>query len=121
MKESLDQIAVRSLAVDTVVGVHDWERSAPRRVLVDLDLTCDLSAAARSDDLRDTADYFAIAAAVRDCAAGASFRLIEALAGAIAAVCLADRHVRRVRVTVHKPGAVPQAGDVSVTLERGRD
>jgi 7,8-dihydroneopterin aldolase/epimerase/oxygenase len=116
----MDRIRIQGLRIRAVVGVHDWERKSPRELLLDLSLRTDLRRAAASDDLSDTVDYDALAAAVKVRVAGLRARLIERVAEEAAAVCLSDRRVRSVRVTVRKPGAVDAARMVSVTIVRRR-
>jgi dihydroneopterin aldolase len=48
-------------------------------------------------------------------------RLVETLADAIARCVLAEFPIRALRVSLHKPGAVPNARDVVLTIERRRD
>lgn len=115
-----DRIRLRDLEVEALIGVHAWERRTPRPLRVDLDLACDARAAAASDRLAHAVDYSAVAARVRQVCAASRRHLLEALAGDIAEACLEDTRVAEVTVTVHKPGAVERAGDVSVTLTRGR-
>lgn len=116
-----DRIRIEDLRVGTVLGVHERERRAMQEVLVGLELHADLSAAARSDGLEDAVDYEEVARAVAELASGASFRLAEALASAIADLVLARfPKVLAVGVTVSKPAALPSARTVSVTLFRER-
>lgn len=113
-----DKITVRGLAVRAVVGVHEAERARPRDLRVDLEIEADLGTAGASDDLRDTVDYDALAQAVRARVEATPRFLVEAVAEDVVAVCLRDPRVRGVIVTVHKPGAVAAAEDVSVTVTR---
>lgn len=116
-----DSIRIDGLRVMTVVGVHEWERAAPREVLIDLVLEADLSAACDSDTIGDTVDYDAVARRVSDRVTPLQARLIERVADEAALACLAaDLRVHAVSVTVHKPGAVPGTADVSVTIRRVR-
>ena len=115
-----DRIELRGIAAEALVGVFEHERHAKRPVFVDLGLTCDLGAAAASDRLEDTVDYFALTQRVRERCGASSYRLIEALAGDIAATCLANPRVLAVTVTVHKPGAVDGVGGIAVVLYRRR-
>ena len=115
-----DRVVLRAVAVEALIGCFEWERQAKRPLLVDLDLACDLRDAAASDRLEDTVDYFGLTKRVRELCAASSFRLIEALAGEIARVCLADPRVLGATVTVRKPGAVEGVGDIAVVLERAR-
>ena len=103
-------------------GVFAHERENGQTFVVDLALTLDLAAAARSDDLADTVDYGSLATDVVAIVEGEPVQLIETLADRIARRCLADSRVHEVEVTVHKPEApvtVP-FHDVIVTLKRSR-
>lgn len=51
---------------------------------------------------------------------GSQFRLLEALAEAVAEECLAEPKVAQAQVTVHKPGAVRFARSVAVETVRAR-
>ena len=59
-----DCIQLRALRVVCVVGVLPEERDRPQPLAIDIDIYTDLSAAGQSDDLNDTLDYGAVAAAV---------------------------------------------------------
>lgn len=99
-------------------GVFDWEREAVQPFEVDLVLHADLARAADSDELSSTVDYAALYELVRAMVEGPSFRLIEALAGAIADAALSATDpavVDGVEVRVRKPAA-PIGGAVD-TIE----
>ncbi len=114
-------VFLRDLSVETVIGVGDEERAAPREVLLDLEMEADLDAAARSDDLARAIDYAAVADLVRAHAKTSRFRLLEALAGSIADLVLEGfPAVRAVTVRARKARAVPAAREVGVTLRRAR-
>lgn len=113
-----DRIVLRGIGAKGVVGVHAWERTAPRDLRIDVELAADLRVAGASDDLRDTLDYDALVQAVRARVAAAPRSLIEAVAEDVASVCRSDPRVTGVVVTVHKPGAVPGVDDVAVTVSR---
>jgi 7,8-dihydroneopterin aldolase/epimerase/oxygenase len=98
-------------------GVEDDERREDRLFLYDV--TLEVSEAARSDRIEDAVDYRAVAACVREVSDGAQFRLLEALAGAVADA-ISDRFpVERVRVRVRKPAPPGLAAEFSAaTFER---
>jgi len=85
-------------------GVLDGEREKGQRFLFDLRL--DVSDAALSDRIEDAVDYREVAAIVREVSDGTRFRLLEALAAAVADALLARLDVSRVRVRVRKPDVV---------------
>ena len=115
----MDQIHIRQLKLNAVIGVYPRERKAPQPVIVDLVLHADLQVAGRSDRLTDTVDYAALVARIRKAAAKSRFQLLESLAQHIADLCLREPRIAAVDVTAAKPGALPGIG-VAVTMRRSR-
>jgi dihydroneopterin aldolase len=118
----LDRITLTGITGYGHHGVFAAEREQGQPFVVDLTCELDLSGAAEEDDLGQTVDYGALAAAVVADIERDPMDLIEALARRIAGTCLDFPAVQRVVVTVHKPRApmpVPVA-DVAVTLTRSR-
>lgn len=115
----MDQIHIRQLKLNAVIGVYPRERQAPQAVIVDLALHMDLQVAGRSDQLTDTLDYAALVARVRKAVTRSRFKLLEALAEHIAGLCLREKRIAAVDVTLAKPGALPGIG-VAVTVRRSR-
>lgn len=115
-----DRIDIYDLRIRTIVGVNDWERTERQEVVVNLSLFSDLRRAGRSDEMRDTINYRSIAKAVLEHVENARRYTVEALAEDIAAICLREPGLRRVRVRVEKPGAIRFARSVGVEIERGR-
>ncbi len=116
----MDRIAIRDLAARCIVGINDDERREKQDVVVDLVIHADLRRAARSDAFEDTVDYRAIKKRVLSMVEGSSFRLLEALAEAIAQACLEFRGVEHVDVSVEKPGALRFARSVAIEVTRQR-
>lgn len=119
--ETLDRIHIRDLLIRCVVGVYEEERRDARDVILNLTLHADLRAACRSDALEETLDYKAIKKRLKVRLEASSFFLVERLAQEAADLCLEDERVRRVEVTVDKPGALRFARSVAVSLVRERE
>ena len=117
----MDRIFVTALATEAVIGIYDWEREVRQKLEVDLEMWMDLSAAGRSDAIEDTLNYKSVAKRVLAFVEASSFRLVEALASEIARIVVEEFKVARVRVTVHKPGAIRHSRDVGVVVERGAE
>jgi len=117
-----DRITLRGMRFLGRHGVDLEERLKPQPFEVDVILRGDLSAPAASDDLADTIDYSAVFMTVQHVVEGQSFRLIEALAGAVADAVLADPRIADVEVRIRKPRApLPGAFDtVEARLRRRR-
>jgi len=117
----MDRIFMTALTAETVIGIYDWEREVKQRLEIDLEIWMDLRAAAASDAIEDTLNYKSVAKRVLAFVEASRYRLVEALAGEIARIVLEEFKVPRVRVTVHKPGAIRHSRDVGVIVERGVD
>jgi dihydroneopterin aldolase len=117
----MDRIFLRDLSLACTIGVNDWEREIQQPVKIDLDLHVDLREAGRTDDVNHTVDYKSIRDRVENVVTGSKFFLIEALAESIAEVCLQEKRVRSVRVSLEKPGALRATRTVGVELTRNRE
>ena len=117
----MDRIFINALTAEAIIGIYDWEREVKQRLEIDLEVWMDLRAAAKSDAIEDTLNYKSVAKRVLAFVEASRYRLVEALAGEIARIVLEEFKVARVRVTVHKPGAIRHSRDVGVIVERGAD
>lgn len=116
-----DRLKLRGLAVETLIGVYDWEKTVPQRLTFDLTLPTDATRGARDDALADALDYGALAEQVRAFCAEEHFQLIETLAERLCARLLADFDLPWLELTVHKPGAIAACDDIALTLRRGQE
>lgn len=116
-----DTIEIRDLLLRAIVGINPDERVNRQDVLLNISLETDLRPASRSDDIRDAVNYRTLAKEIIESVEQSQFQLVESLAEAVAALCLQDARVNRVRVSIQKPGALRFAASVGVTIERSRD
>jgi FolB domain-containing protein len=114
----MDRIVIRELLVRCVLGVDDEERREMQDVLITVTLHADLRRAGGSDRLEDAIDYRAIKKQIMAAAEGSRFKLVEALAERIAALCLGHAGVRRADVLVEKPGSLRFARSAAVEITR---
>lgn len=115
----MDRILIEALSVDTVIGVYDWERSIQQSLSLDLALATDIRSAAATDDLRLTLDYAAICQRIQQFADEHQFALVETFAERLAECLRLEFPISWMRLTVRKPGAVPNAASVGLEITRG--
>ncbi|HEX6129726.1 MAG TPA: dihydroneopterin aldolase [Candidatus Limnocylindria bacterium] len=120
-----DRISLRGMRFLGRHGVELEERLEPQPIEVDVELELDLAAPAASDELSDTIDYAVVFELVGGIVEGQSFRLLEALAGTIAAAVVNahgtdNPRLEWVEVRVRKPQApLPgEFGAVEVRIRR---
>ncbi|MBN7820330.1 dihydroneopterin aldolase [Bowmanella yangjiangensis] len=116
----MDKIYIEGLRLESLIGVYDWERTAPRPLLVDLCMHCDLSRAAQTDNVTDTIDYALVAESLERVAEKSSFELLEALASAMLDALFAEFDVQEATLKLSKPDILANAQNVAVQLTRGR-
>ncbi len=118
-----DRLTIRGLELKCVIGAEDWEHLMPQRVVVDIELRGDFSAAANSDSLADAVDYREVCVRAVEIAKEGEYRLLEALADRIArAVLGVSECIAEVTVGVFKPLALAGFGEAEARVEvtRGR-
>jgi 7,8-dihydroneopterin aldolase/epimerase/oxygenase len=81
----IDSVFVRGLEFEGNHGYSAAERRGTRRFRVNLTLELSLKAASSSDRIADTIDYWKVSEIVVGLGTKSTFRLLEALAGAIGA------------------------------------
>jgi len=111
------KISIVDLEVFYRVGVPDAERAQPQRLLLTVEMESDFSAAAKSDSITDTIDYFAVSQRLLKFGDRKNWKLIEKLAADIADMILAEFKPAAVTVEVKK-FVIPEARHVSVTLTK---
>jgi dihydroneopterin aldolase len=117
----MDMIFLRDLTVDTIIGVHEWERQRPQTLEINLDIGLPSHKAAKTDLIGDTIDYEAVDRRIRDDLATLHFTLLEALAEHIAELILHDFGAPWVKLSLAKIAILPKVSRVGVVIERRRE
>jgi dihydroneopterin aldolase len=115
----MDIVYIRELEIDAIIGIYDWERETKQTVSIDLEMGCDNTKAAASEDIADALDYKSVAKRLISFVEDSEFLLVETLAERIAAIVLEEFSVPWLRLRLGKPGAVTGSKDVGVIIERG--
>jgi D-erythro-7,8-dihydroneopterin triphosphate epimerase len=113
-----DKIIIKNLLLRGIIGINDWEREKKQDILINLTLFADLAPAGRTDRAEDILNYRTITKAIIEYVETSQHHTVEALAAAIARVCVVDHDAPRVIVRVEKPGALRFAESVGVEIER---
>ena len=115
----MDKIHIEGLEVLALIGVYDWERKYQQRLIVDVELTADLSLAAQTDDVGNTLNYAEIAQGISEFAAKSQFKLIEALASHMVDWLLQSfPKLISVRLKLSKPDILANAKNVAVEFTK---
>ena len=114
------RVFIRDLVLSCSIGVYDYEKLAPQRVRLNVDVTAREPGAALDDDIAKVVSYDDLVKGIRAIAAEGHINLVETFAERVAALCLADPRVVTVRVRIEKPDVIVEAAGVGVEIERRR-
>lgn len=117
----MDKILIEDLLLRAIIGINEDEREKMQDVLINLILYADTSAAGSLDSIEYAVNYRTITKKVIALVEDSGFCLVEKLAAEIAAVCLEDELVEKVKVRVEKPGALRFTRSVGVEIVRSRE
>ncbi len=117
----MDIVFIEQFKLDTIIGIHDWEREQPQPIVLDIEIGCCIKKAVQSDHIKDCVDYFEVCERIRQLAATHHFQLVETLVEAISDMIINDFGARQVKIKLSKPNAVAGAQGVGVIIERSAD
>ena len=120
-EREMDKILIKDLRLRCIIGINEFERREKQDVTINVVMWSNLTEAAKTDDIRKSVDYKEVSKGIIKLVEGSQFCLVETLAEKIAEGCLQHARVKKVRVTVEKPGALRFARNVGVSILRKRD
>jgi FolB domain-containing protein len=117
----VDRIIITDLRARCIVGINADERREKQDVTFKISIYADLRKPGETDRFEDAVDYRSIKKRVLQFVENSSCFLLEALAEAVANLCLETPGVIKVQVRVDKPSALRFARSVAVEIVRGRN
>lgn len=122
MADMADRIFIQRLEFQGSCGVTLEERQFPQPIAVDVELDCDISAVAATDDLEKSVDYARVAQLIVELGTKEHCGLMETLAERLVSAIFAEFPVERVRLWVRKldPPIKLTTSSVGVRLDRTR-
>jgi 7,8-dihydroneopterin aldolase/epimerase/oxygenase len=111
------RLFLRDYAVWINIGVHDFEKRAEQRVLINVDLYVPLAQSTpRDDELAEVVDYDFIRRSIGERVARGHIHLQETLVDDVLKLMLAHPKVRAARVSTAKPDVYPDCDAVGVEV-----
>ena len=103
---------LKRFEIETRIGIHDFERNAPQRLLISIEVEIDHDRLPTRDDIAETFDYDWLRDEVRRLVASRHFDLQETLVRAILDALSHRREVVRAVVETAKPDVYPDVAAV---------
>ncbi len=120
-EHNFDKILIKDLLLRCIIGVNDYERKEKQDILINIVMWTDLSEGEKTDDIKKTLNYRDVNNEIVRLVERSKFFLVETLAETIAQICLRYDKIKKVKVTVEKPGALRFARSVGVEITRQRE
>ena len=121
MSTKVDFIEIDNLRLRCIIGFSPHERKDKQDVVISLRLGTDTRKAGETDNPDDAFNYRTVTKAVIGHIESSSYYLLEALAAAVARICVVEHGASYAQVRVHKPGALRFADSVGIVIERTPD
>lgn len=102
-------LVLRSLTLQTIIGVYDWERVTTRPLIFDFWLESAQRIAVNREQMEER---------LRDWVAECRYKLLEALAEHIAQKLIREFVCQRVCIAIEKPGALGKIARVGIRITR---
>lgn len=113
------RIFLHELEVTASIGFHDFEREAPQRVRISVEIfVLVVETTSGRDDVRDTLDYDRVREGIQQLATARHFNLQETLIDQVAEFCLDFAGVRAAAVRSDKPDVYPDCATVGIEVLR---
>ena len=111
------RLFLRNHEVQVRIGAHDFEKRAPQRVRISVDLYVPLALSTpRADRLAEVVDYDFVRQCISQRIAQGPIELQETLCDDLLALMLAHPGVRAARVATEKPDVYPDCDAVGVEV-----
>jgi len=116
-----DRILIKDLSVPGILGINPEERVNEQEILINAVLWADTRPAAASDKIDDAVNYRTINKALIAHVREGKPMLVERLVQELVDICFdIEPRIKRVEMTVEKPGALRHARSVGISITRER-
>ena len=114
------RIFLKNFETRLSIGIHDFEKRAKQRVVVNVDLYLDPDGKIERDHIDETVDYDFVRREIVGLADSSHFNLQETFCERILAICLARPGVRAARVSSQKLDVYKDCESVGFEIFRTR-
>ena len=111
-------IKIKNLKLHTIIGVHKWEETIDREIIINAEITTNLTKSTVSDHIDDTVDYDEVIAKIKNLVAENRFKLIEKMAQNAMDLIMQDKRIAKCKLAIEKVGIFDYIDSVSVILEQ---
>lgn len=114
------RIFLKNFETRISMGIHEFEKKARQRIMVNVDLYLEPDASIEHDHISETVDYDFLRREIAALAESGHFHLQETFCEKILAICLAKPGVVAVRVSSEKLDVYPDCESIGFEIFRAK-
>ncbi len=114
----MDKIFIKDLLVRGILGINEWEREKQQDILINVTLYTPIREGTLNDSIEACVNYRTVAKKIIQHVENSSRFTVEALAADLAFLCLEEKGVAKVKLSVEKPNALRFSKSVGVEITR---
>ena len=111
-----DQIILKGIISECIIGINDYERKNKQKVIVDITIFHDFLNL--DDDIEKTVNYSDIYKFTKKFISGTNYNLIETLGNNLAKKIIKEFNIKKIKIELFKPSVYEKDETVSIKLER---
>ena len=116
----MDKLVITDIKLTTLIGSNDWEQIHPQNIHIDIAIQTNVTEIAKEDNIHKAINYELVLKHIVHFVKSHHYQLIETLAEHLANEILFHFPTQWVQITIHKPGALLDAKDIAITIERSK-
>ena len=113
MINKIIKFEINNLKIDTIIGIHKYEKEESQQIIIDLAIFFDATNAINSDDIKDVVDYYELTSNLIKFIKNSKFDLLETLSHKILETISKDKKIKRAILTITKPKALEDFGAIA--------
>ncbi len=122
LQQQCRKIFLKNYVLPVNIGVHDFEKVAPQRIVINVELYVSLSQSTPvADNLREVLDYDFIRETLKSILAQGHIQLQETLCDAFMSALMVNPLVKAARVSSEKPDVYPDCDAVGIEIFRVKE
>jgi FolB domain-containing protein len=111
-------IKIKNLETECSLGIYQWEKTRPTKIIINLEMATNLENSTISDDINDTIDYQIIHQNIDKIIKKKHYNLIEHLAHEILEMTLENKLINKAKIEIDKMKIFENVYSCAVVLEK---
>lgn len=107
---NLTKLEINNLKIETIIGIHDYEKSEKQSLIFDLIIFYNSGAAIKSDNIKDAIDYYDLTSNLKEFISNNHYELLETLSYKISKKLSENKRIQKAIITISKPKALEDFG-----------